>query len=702
MLTRNVDEPSNESASSDARVQLASVRLLVQTEREVDIGDIMLATIFEEIESGPKSTEELLKRVRASWPGVSITRSMIDATMNAARERRLTDVIVQLDGQSSWGLASMGRDELELSKNWANDVMERTALQLQLDAQNSFAQVSSDSAMGWAAILFQVLMWGIARAFTDGEGGIKVVNDRFLFPDAYDLNAMNFKLAESCSDPEVLHFLRMELRSALDPSTTFATELVHYVATGYVLYSYLGHRDHHEARTLVGTFSKEKVLLDTPMLIQLLSDRDGSRATQEILQIAIRQGVKVLVEPSTLEELRRVVESRTEEAQEIEGSMNSGADLITLRTTINDQILSVWLNSSPTAGGQFVSWTDFQLRTNELEVKLQTMGVDCSGESNWTLAMSGEHARLKAALNEDLGARVRGDWNLDHDARLLTIARRERELNPDGPSKLWPGAIIITSDTHMNAAFVQVFGVQSFPVALSVSQWAGLLGSFSPPVNAERLAIALTEEIPRRTVLKNAIQIPTATAIELARSLSFSDIHQNEVEDIQLSLQEILQQTPRNIALSRDDARELAIRALARRNQRATRAAKEMRENSRVAQEQQFERFGQKLASIQSESKLTAGVIGENDKRITLLETRNRQLKRGLSVLIVAILIGIVILILKSLGLEKGHKFGLSLVGLVLLIGSGIDYSVKTERPWYELLGGIIFSIALAVLPIFL
>jgi len=152
-----------------------------------------------------------------------------------------------LDGGSSWGLANIGRDELELSKNWANEVMERTAAHIQLDARSHFAKMNSEMAVRWTAILFNTLMWGIAKTFTEGEGGITLIDGRFLFPETYDLAAMDNKLVQACKDPQVLAFLKSELRAALDPSNDFATELVHYVATGYVLYSYLGHRDHHDA-----------------------------------------------------------------------------------------------------------------------------------------------------------------------------------------------------------------------------------------------------------------------------------------------------------------------------------------------------------------------------------------------------------------------------------------------------------------------
>ena len=70
--------------NTDPKVQLASVRLLLETDRTVDIADIMLATIFEELEVGPKSSEKLFERVRRAWPGV---RSLAQCWMRHSRPR---------------------------------------------------------------------------------------------------------------------------------------------------------------------------------------------------------------------------------------------------------------------------------------------------------------------------------------------------------------------------------------------------------------------------------------------------------------------------------------------------------------------------------------------------------------------------------------------------------------------------------------
>ena len=465
------------------------------------------------------------------------------------------------------------------------------------------------------------------------------------------------------------------------------------MATGYVLYSYLGHRDHHDARMRVGTFNDEVVLLDTPILIQLLSDQNSGRAAVEILKIAVQQGVKVMVEPSTIVELNNVVDSRSGEASEIEKGIRDGADLTTLRSTINDQILATWLASQPRTSLGIASWANFQRRARSIESTLTDLGIECSGTTQWTSEMSEEQKAVKSVLEAVLAERgnSRGDVQLEHDAHLLTVAKKERELNPETPSKIWPGAVIVTTDTHMNSAYVGLFGPQRFPMALTVSQWAGLLGCFSPPVNAERLAFALTEGIPGRTILKGAIQIPTATAIELARSFSGGDATQSSMEDLQLSLQDLLQNVTNPFAISADAARDLARQALAQHVRRSTRVAKELIETSRTEYEKKLELLDRETELVRSQ--------GDNGE-LQNLRDKNIRLGRALRVATIAFVAAITIVVLKFQNLETGHRFGIAFAGLAIFIGAGVDYSIHVERKWYEPVGGLIIAIAIAVLTI--
>lgn len=67
--------------------RLGAVRLLLESRaRDVATYDILLASAFECLETGPKTTDEVLSRVRKEWPGVVLTQSTVDASLAAAAQ----------------------------------------------------------------------------------------------------------------------------------------------------------------------------------------------------------------------------------------------------------------------------------------------------------------------------------------------------------------------------------------------------------------------------------------------------------------------------------------------------------------------------------------------------------------------------------------------------------------------------------------
>jgi len=163
------------------------------------------------------------------------------------------------------------------------------------------------------------------------------------------------------------------------------------------------------------------------------------------------------------------------------------------------------------------------------------------------------------------------------------------------------------------------------------------------------------------------------------------------MEELQLSLQDLLQNVTNPFAISADAARDLARQALAQHVRRSTRVAKELIETSRTEYEKKLELLDRETELVRSQ--------GDNGE-LQNLRDKNIRLGRALRVATIAFVAAITIVVLKFQNLETGHRFGIAFAGLAIFIGAGVDYSIHVERKWYEPVGGLIIAIAIAVLTI--
>lgn len=699
MASTERDQRPEDRGTGNTKIQLAAVRLLLRSERSVDISDILLATVFDAVATDPKTTNELDQIVKRAWPGIVFTRSSLVATLEAARTKGLLDRVKRLDTTEAWSLASFGRGELTASQDWANDVLRRASQRLAKEARDFLGTSQDEDVARWVSILFDVLVLGIAHAFTMDGGELTVIDDRLLFPSSYDLSFMDSELAKRCQSAEILAFLRAELRVALDPAQEFASELVHYIATGYVLYAYLARRDNPTARSNVGSLTGEQAILDTPVLLEVLADAEARSPALEILTIAINQGVEIAVEASSFTELERVLDQRDADAVSLEEALEVGVDLQTVRATLSDAVLLAWLHCNPLAGKSYLTWSLFRIRAKRLSSTLQAIGAQILTSDNWDLQMSANHASLVASLRTSLPPNARGEWNLEHDARLLVLAEHTRSANPPNANKVWPGSLVVSPDTHMNPAYAMVFGQQSFPVTVTLVQWAGLLGGCATPMALEELVDAITDEVRRRTLFERSVAVPTETAIELARSLRATEVSAADIQDVQLSLEDVLAEQPDVLGIDPEAAREFAARALSKRQLRTNRAYLQ----HRAALTSERDRVDRQLADAQAakeEALKSADMVPRS--RLAELEAGRERLKRGLLVTVTTALLIVLLVGLVGSHVLVGKGRGVGVLGLIIFVGLGIDFAVHEKRRWYEPLGALIVTLALALLPIFL
>lgn len=87
MLGSDVSGPT--PAPNSALDRLSSVAHLLRADRQHHWWDIVLATVFDALSSGPKTTSEVCAAIRARWPGIQIADRTIEIALDQAKERGL-------------------------------------------------------------------------------------------------------------------------------------------------------------------------------------------------------------------------------------------------------------------------------------------------------------------------------------------------------------------------------------------------------------------------------------------------------------------------------------------------------------------------------------------------------------------------------------------------------------------------------------
>lgn len=487
--------------------RLAAVRLLLDRhEKEVATHDILLATAFEFLNSGPKTIDEILTKVNREWPGVAVTRTMVSKSLEAAAGRGLVTQPDRGFGTAeAWKLLSAGRAQTEAAYAWGQDVVARTNSFLADEARKRFGlQVTEEVIHAWGTVLRDALFAGIGKAFTMNPRGVKVVGDSLLFPSAYDLDFIRQRLAQNCAEPVTCEFLSSMAGAALDPSNPFGSELVHHIATGYVLYAYVGRHDNPDARSAVGSLAGEVAIFDTPILLRLLGAHRDTSPIFDLVRQAREAGVIIIVHQDSVDELNRLLDGReaTGIVAKVDEALGHQSDEAILRLG-DDHVITAWLESPAAPGKACATWQEFRSAARRLPTILQAMGVEVGQHADYDFEDATCHAQFEARLRERVNEQNRtgrGDWNLAHDARLLVTAKKRRRANPPDESKMWPGAFIVTPDQQLTPTYDEVMSKGDFPVALTPGQWAGVVAGCSDPVSHERLARAIARNESRNAV----------------------------------------------------------------------------------------------------------------------------------------------------------------------------------------------------------
>jgi hypothetical protein len=671
--------------------QLAAVHSLLDESRAAVQHDILIATILELLRSGPRTRAELLQEVGQVWPGAGLDNGRLQQSLTAAQIANLVAQAELLSG-TGWALTELGTAEVDASRDWASEALSRTQDELHARAQRGgLALTSAAEAVLWTGILSDALFIGIRRASAAYMGDVELLADDTLAPRAFHSVSMFATIRQATqARPEVTEFLEAMVVAAIDPSDPFGNELVSHIATGYMLHAIVARRDRMQARNVLGSLKGERVILDTPLLFPLLGPRREAEPILQLVQTSVAAGIEVVVADHTLDELIDVLKRlSTHDVPAVESALKEGIDPEALAAFLDEPILQSWLRGCDE--GKYKTWSDFEQAAYDLPLALDQLGVHRRPHHNNT---EWDHVdELSAALAAELDRRGkgRGKPQIERDANTLAMTWRKRRTER-GTGRFWPAAWVITTDTYMAPTYRALERSDEFPIAVTPSQWLGMVSSCCDPPSVEELAESAAQLLAQETMLSIAAKYPPSVAIGIARALSeLDETSETDIRVAQLSLDDILNDYPDIMGDPATTGAKFASVVVGMRSQRMSlaysRGSERLISDQTRAVAQAEAAAGaaeaERTARAEAEARaLTAGLATEAEKRARSddrILARRREVRTG--VLIACLCVTALFAILTLWPLAIGTA-----LTAVFFLERAIDWVHDVNSSWHRLL----------------
>lgn len=606
---------------SSVLVQLSAVHSLLSTERRSAQHDILVATSMECLAKGPKTTLELVHHVEQTWPGVALAAEQVRQALNVAQAAGLVERIGEKPLNVRWTLSALGTADLETSRRWASDVVRLTRQGLWDRARDHQLQATDEEIEDWTEILSEALTRGVGEAHSVYEGKVELVAQRTLMPTSYQVETMFEVIGQRTSTDEVEAFLTAAVMAAMDPTDTFGNDLVTNISTGYMLHAILANRDLIYARKTLGSLRGERALLDTPTLFLLLGADERADAMEMAISAALKSGIEVVLLDHVVEEMVDVLDRLEEDAlPSLEESLRDGVSPRVLAEVVAEEVLEMWL--SGLEADAYSDWSEFREVAEGIPSRLRDLGVARRPNFN-----SDELSKVMAcadALRAQMAKRERkrGETAIERDAHTMAVAwrtRRKQRYEVGYSGKFWPGAAVITTDQAMSPAYLALDPQDCFPLAVTPSQWLGVISSCCDAAAVGELAASAAALLKQQSRSSVASRYPAAVAAELARSLSPEcGVSDTDLRLAQLSCADVLSDQLDFVGDPMGAATRMASAMLARRGLRLV--AHHDRMAAEVEQAEARRREAQRLADRKDELlKSAEREIGERNSYIALL-----------------------------------------------------------------------------------
>lgn len=600
--------------------QLSAVHSLLASDRQAEQHDILVATSMEALASGPRTTTELVHFVESTWPGVALAAQQARQALNVALAAGLVEKI-GTGPNCSWTLTALGVADLATSRKWASDVVRLTRRGLWERARDHQLDASDEDIAEWTSVLSEALIRGIGEAHSVYEGAVELLAQKTLIPTSYEMDTMFEVISRRSPNEEVEGFLTAAVMAAMDPNDAFGSDLVSNVSTGYMLHAILANRDLIGARKTLGSLSGERALLDTPTLFLLLGSDERSDAMELAICAALRAGIEVVLLDHIVDEMTDVL-GRLEETAvpSLVASLKDGVSPRVLAEVVAEEVLEMWLSGM--ARSEYSDWDEFREMAESLPGRLRDLGVSrrpsFNNDETSSVLACGDALRAQLAKRD----RGRGEVQIERDAHTMTVAwrtRRRQRYEVGYSGRFWPGAIVVTTDQVMSPAYSSLDTKDAFPLAVTPSQWLGLISSCCDPAAIGELASSAALLLTQQSRSSIASRYPADVAAEMARTLSPEcGVSDTDLRLAQLSCADILQDQLDFVEDPLGSATKMASAVLAKRGLRLV--AHHERMAAEVEQADASRREAQRRADRQRELLLEAERrLEERDSYITIL-----------------------------------------------------------------------------------
>jgi len=532
----NVADNRND-AIQVGREMLSAAHVLLSSERIANEEELLVSTCAEVLAPGPASLDAIHRAVNAIWPGARLTKERIGVVLARAAESGLVATQDTLVG-SDWALTRVGLVEIEATRAWYSDALNRLAAQIQDRATQDFGGVSGEQADLWAATLLQVFSEAITASPDSYSGAISRAASGNVRPVSLNGTRM-LQSIQNLSAPEgTKDFLSACLLAAVDESDPFGNEIVNYVATSCVLHSIVAGRSRAASLSSLGSLTEQRVVLDTPVLVAYLGPKDDAERLETVIRLARNAGMEVIAPRHVLDELNEVIDRV--EAQVIPGlleALKGGVSSRVYAGSVNEQVLELFLEA--TEAGHYRRWQDFADRALNLDAELSALGVvirDHGNKQRHNVELLAN--RLKVEV--DKTPNHRGAKQIDRDAESMEMVWRARRRAAKDRASLWPGGWLITYDRKVDPAYAKVNTQDMDPLVLTPGQWATLVTETAAAPEVRDLIEAAASFLRQEAVLRIAVKYPPDVALNLARTLEQGGASETDFRVAQLTLVDLL------------------------------------------------------------------------------------------------------------------------------------------------------------------
>ena len=494
--------------------QLAAVRSLLSVEAQANRHDILITTAFEALADAPKSEADLVTFCEGVWPGAGIDAARVNAAMRVAQHASYVTQM-SINGELRWALTESTLRDVLTAKDWAKEILESTAEQVRGALADAGRNVSTDEARLWTMNLQRGLMAAARGLAAPYEGDVVARGAACLAARRWDDKALRRVLMESAATEDDASLLIALAMDALDPNKSFGNDLVSCITVGYVLHAIMGGRDRVADLRVLGAVAGDRAILDTPILCQLLGTRAQAEPIERLIGAARRAGMEVIALDHYLEELRELVARIEIENPDIAHYFQGAGDQAGVAGwIISDDAAATWL--AAVDEGRYRDWAQFRATVGSLGTSLQSIGVVVRSHGN---THRDDVDTCERALTRDIEQRGghRTPQAARRDAETMAMALRTRKRKP--PRTFFPGAWVVTPDSHMGPAYEQMTG-DTIPLAITPMAWLTIVSNCAPPAEARELINAAAAPLLREeTFMTIAGRFPAKTAIKLAQTL---------------------------------------------------------------------------------------------------------------------------------------------------------------------------------------